>query len=115
MKQMNATPPQLELSVRQLSALAHEGRLTLMKRLIQAGAEGESAGDLARFAGVNPPTVSARLLVLTNAGLAYSRRDGRQIIYYAGYDAMRLLLGFLLQDCCCGHRDICEPLLRASP
>jgi ArsR family transcriptional regulator, arsenate/arsenite/antimonite-responsive transcriptional repressor len=97
-------------AVQKLSALSHEARLKLFRRLIQAGDEGMSAGSLADFAGSAAPTVSAQLLVLLNADLVYSQRNGRQIIYYANYAQMSELMTFMLEDCCCGAQDICQPL-----
>ena len=47
--------------------------------------------------------------ILERAELAESRRDGRSIIYTAGYGRMRDLLGFLVDDCCVGHPEICTP------
>ena len=93
-----------------LSALAHEGRLTLVRSLIQAGPDGINAGELATQAGIGPTTASAQLLVLKNAGLVQSERRGRQIIYSANYNKMTGLLGFLMEDCCCSHPQICQPL-----
>lgn len=96
-----------------LGALAHEGRLSLVRLLIQAGAIGISAGDLAAKAGIGPTTASAQLLVLRNAGLVQSQRKGRQIIYFASYMKMAALLGFLMEDCCCSRPEICQPLKEA--
>jgi DNA-binding transcriptional ArsR family regulator len=39
-----------------------------------------------------------------------ARRDGRSIIYTAGYERMRELLSFLMEDCCAGKPEICAPL-----
>ena len=100
-------------ATRILAAIAHDGRLVLVRHLIQAGAEGVSAGDLARFAEIGPTTASAQLLVLANAGLVRSVRDGRSIRYFANYDRMRDLLSFLMLDCCGGKADICEPVAKA--
>ncbi|WP_374344941.1 ArsR/SmtB family transcription factor [Phenylobacterium sp.] len=93
-----------------LSALAHEGRLSIFRLLVQAGPEGLAAGEIARRVGVLPNTLSASLNVLSHAGLIDSRRDGRSIIYTAQYDAMRELLAFLMEDCCSGSPEICAPL-----
>ncbi len=97
-----------------LSALAHEGRLDVFRRLVQAGPEGLAAGALARAAGVNLPTASAQLAVLTNAGLITKRRAGRSIIYHADYDAMRALISFLMEDCCRGRAEILTPLAQVA-
>lgn len=93
-----------------LSALAHEGRLDLFRRLVQAGSDGVPAGDLAAAAAVNLTTASAQLSVLSNAGLVAGRRHGRSIIYTANYKAIRLLIAFLMEDCCRGRSEILEPL-----
>lgn len=96
-----------------LSALAHEGRLTVFRLLVQVGPEGLPAGEVARRLGVAPNTLSASLTVLSNAGLVSSRRDGRSIIYRAEYDRMGDLLVYLTQDCCQVRPEVCTPLAEA--
>ena len=96
-----------------LSAIAHDGRLSLIRRLIQAGPEGMSAGDIARFAKIGATTASAQLLIQTTAGLVTSERRGRQVVYSARYDRMRDLLQFLMLDCCAKRPDICVPVAEA--
>jgi ArsR family transcriptional regulator len=93
-----------------LSALAHPGRLEVFRLLVRAGPDGMAAGEIARATGSLPNTLSANLNLLAAAGLASARRDGRSIIYAAGYDRMRDLLGFLMEDCCNGNPEICAPL-----
>lgn len=97
-------------AVDKLAAIAHEGRLKLMRRLIKAGDAGMAAGDLARFAGVSATTASAQLQVLGNADLVSVRRSGRMMIYAANYQSMRDLLRFLMEDCCADRPEICGPL-----
>lgn len=101
---------EMKSAVSCLSALAHERRLSVFRLLIQAGPEGVAAGEIARRLGVLPNTLSSSLNILSHAGLIRSRRDGRSIIYTADYDAMRLLLAFLMEDCCGGEPEICAPL-----
>ena len=93
-----------------LSALAHPARLEVFRLLIRAGPDGMAAGDIARATGSLANTLSTNLNVLAGAGLVSSRRDGRSIIYAAGYDRMRDLLAFLMEDCCAGNAEICAPL-----
>lgn len=93
-----------------LSALAHPGRLEVFRLLVRAGPDGVAAGDIARATGSLANTLSANLNVLAGAGLVTSRREGRSIIYAAGYDRMRELLAFLMEDCCGGNPEICAPL-----
>jgi DNA-binding transcriptional ArsR family regulator len=97
-------------AVTSLAALAHEGRLAIFRLLVQAGASGLAAGEVARQLGILPNTLSANLNVLSHAGLVVARRDGRSIIYAANYGAMRDLLAFLMEDCCAGSPEICAPL-----
>jgi ArsR family transcriptional regulator len=98
-------------AVTSLGALAHEGRLSVFRLLVQAGPEGLAAGEVARRVGVLPNTLSTSLNLLSQAGLINSRRDGRSIIYTANYDGMRSLLAFLMEDCCAGTPEICAPLV----
>jgi len=93
-----------------LSALGHEGRLTIFRLLVKAGPAGVAAGEIARRLDSLPNTLSANLNVLSHAGLITSRREGRSIIYSADFTAMTGLLGFLMEDCCNGSPDICAPL-----
>ena len=94
-----------------LAALAHPGRLQVFRMLVQEGVLGLAAGEIARRLQTPPNTLSANLNVLAHAGLVRSRRQGRSIIYTAEYDRMRVLLGFLLEDCCGGAPEICSPLV----
>lgn len=97
-------------AVANLAALAHEGRLSAFRLLVQAGAGGLAAGEIARRLDILPNTLSASLNTLSHAGLIASRRDGRSIVYTANYDSMRELLAFLMEDCCGGAPEICAPL-----
>lgn len=93
-----------------LAALAHTGRLSVFRELVQAGPDGIAAGEIARRLGIAPNTLSAGLTVLAHSGLVVSRRSGRSIIYSAAFDRMSALLGFLVQDCCNGRPEVCVPL-----
>ena len=93
-----------------LAALAHPGRLEVFRLLVRAGHDGMAAGEIARTTGSLPNTLSANLSILAGAGLVAARREGRSIIYTAGYDRMRELLAFLMEDCCAGKPEICAPL-----
>ncbi|WP_454885400.1 ArsR/SmtB family transcription factor [Sphingomonas oryzagri] len=101
---------EITAAVNALSALAHETRLSVFRRLVQAGPEGVPAGELARGLDVIANTMSAHLNVLGHAGLVQSRRVGRSIIYSATYDRMTDLLAYLMEDCCGGSPEVCAPL-----
>jgi ArsR family transcriptional regulator len=100
----------LAKAVEALSALAHEGRLSIFRLLVRAGREGLAAGEISRKLDILPNTLSASLTVLAHAGLITSRREGRSVIYAADYGRMTNLLGYLMEDCCNGDAAICAPL-----
>src|SRR5476651_2756341 len=97
-------------AVAALSALAQDSRLAVFRLLVKAGPDGLAAGEIARKTATAPNTMSAQLLVLSNAGLVRARRDGRSIIYAVDFEAMGALLLFLTKDCCGGRSEICAPL-----
>ena len=98
------------LAVKRLSALAQESRLAVFRLLVKAGPQGLAAGEIARALEITPNTLSAQLTVLSNADLVTSRREGRSIIYAAGYETMSDLLVYLMDDCCQGRPEVCAPL-----
>lgn len=102
------------LAVEALSALAHDGRLSIFRLLVRAGMEGLAAGDIARKLDILPNTLSANLTILSHAGLVTSRREGRSVIYSADYSRMSKLLGFLMEDCCNGNAAICAPIVEIA-
>ena len=102
---------ELELVIKRLSALAQQARLEVFRLLVKAGPKGMAAGEIARKLGVPANTMSAQLLVLSNAGLVRARREGRSIIYGINFEAMRDLLVFLTKDCCGGRAEMCAPLV----
>jgi DNA-binding transcriptional ArsR family regulator len=97
-------------AVKGLSALAQDARLCVFRLLVKAGPDGMAAGEIARALDTAPNTLSAQLLILSNAGLIRARRDGRSIIYAVDFEAMSALLVFLTEDCCGGRSEICVPL-----
>lgn len=101
-------------AVRRLSALAQDARLDVFRLLVKAGPEGCAAGEIARSLDTAPNTMSAQLLVLSNAGLIRARREGRSIIYSVDFAAMSALLVFLTEDCCGGRSEICAPLVAVA-
>ncbi len=95
--------------VRALAALAQESRLDAFRLLVRAGTDGMPAGKIAEELEVAPATLSFHLKELSNASLIQQRRDGRSIIYSLNVEAMQSLLSFLVEDCCQGQPQLCEP------
>jgi ArsR family transcriptional regulator len=93
------------------SALSQQTRLDVFRLLIKAGANGLLAGELGEQLDVRQNTMSANLTILLNAGLVRNERQGRTIRYFADFDAMRGLLAFLMEDCCGGRPELCQPVI----
>lgn len=96
-----------------LFALAQETRLQTFRALVRSEPDGLPAGELSRSLDIPQNTMSAHLAVLTRAGLARARRDGRSIIYRADLGCLREMTLFLLRDCCGGQAELCMPVIEA--
>ena len=94
-----------------LAALGQDTRLDVFRLLVKAGSGGMLAGEIAEALNVRQNTMSANLSVLLNAGLVTNERQGRAIRYTADMDQVRGLLSFLLEDCCGGRPELCQPAL----
>ncbi|MEL6201615.1 MAG: metalloregulator ArsR/SmtB family transcription factor [Pseudomonadota bacterium] len=100
---------ELKPAIAAFAALAHDTRLDVFRLLIRQGKDGMAAGDIADKLDIKQNTMSANLAVLARAGLIQAKRDGRSIVYSADYDGVRGLLGFLMEDCCGGRPELCQP------
>ena len=67
------------------------------------------AGKIAENLDIPAATLSFHLKELGNAGLIIQRREGRSLIYRLNVEAMRALLGYLMDECCQGRPEICQP------
>jgi DNA-binding transcriptional ArsR family regulator len=90
-----------------LSALAQGNRLDVFRLLVQAGVNGLAAGRIGEQLGLPLPTLSFHLSQLKQAGLVTVQREGRSLIYAAGYPTMNALLGYLTKNCCRGDEAGC--------
>ena len=97
-------------AVTALEALAHETRLSVFRLLVQAGPSGLTAGAIADMMDARQNTMSSHLAKLHRAGIVTSERDGRHIIYRADFDAVSSLIVYLMEDCCGGNAQVCEPV-----
>lgn len=93
------------------SALSQATRLDVFRLLIRHEPDGMAAGDIAARVGVPANTLSNHLAILTRAGLTVAERRSRSIIYRANIGAVRDLVGFLADDCCAGHPELCLTLV----
>jgi DNA-binding transcriptional ArsR family regulator len=94
------------------SALSQETRLAVFRLLVTAGPEGMTSGDIGESLNVRQNTMSTNLGILLKAGLVRRERDGRNVRYHADHAGISGLLGFLLEDCCGGNPELCQPIIR---
>lgn len=94
------------------SALSQSTRLDVFRLLVNAGEGGMLSGEIGDKLNVRQNTMSANLTVLLNAGLVTNQRQGRTIRYFVNFEAMRGLLAFLMEDCCGGKPELCEPIIQ---
>jgi ArsR family transcriptional regulator, arsenate/arsenite/antimonite-responsive transcriptional repressor len=97
-----------------LAALAQPTRLAIFRLLLKHEPVGITAGVIADTIGAPHNTISTHLAILVRAGLLRGAREGRTIIYRADIEGMRSLIGFLVNDCCDGHPELCKLLDTAS-
>lgn len=93
------------------AALAHETRLAVFRLLIRSGPDGLPATEIAENLGVRQNLMSVHLGTLARAGLTTTRREGRKIYHRIDMGAVRGLITFLVEDCCQGQPELCDPLL----
>jgi ArsR family transcriptional regulator len=93
------------------AALAQGTRLDTFRLLMEYEPDGLAAGEIARRLEVPQNTMSTHLAILTRAGLIQAERHSRSIVYRAVVDRVREITSFLVQDCCRGRPELCEPLV----
>jgi DNA-binding transcriptional ArsR family regulator len=96
-------------AVEAFAALGQPARLAAFRLLVRAGPEGLPAGEIAKALGAPANTVSGHLAILARAGLIAGERHGRLIRYRLDSMGVRVLLVYLLEDCCQGRPDLCAP------
>ena len=92
------------------AALGHESRLSIMRLLVEAGAEGVNASAIGERLGMVPATLSFHLAHLSRVGLIRGQRERRFIHYFANYATIDNLIAFLTHNCCQG-----KPCLSIAP
>lgn len=97
-------------AVTAFASLAHEVRLGIFQRLVEAGPEGLAAGQIATKLRISPSSLTFHIAHLERAGLVHSQRKGRSIVYAADFGAMGDLVGYLTDQCCGGHPEVCRSI-----
>lgn len=98
-------------ALKAFTALSQLTRLDVFRLLVKAGDEGMLAGQVSDALDVRQNTMSANLSILAQSGLIRNEREGRNIRYFADMEGMRGLLAFLMEDCCGGRPELCQPVI----
>jgi len=89
-----------------LSAIGQPTRLDILRFVAPYSrgdeADGVAAGDIARWLGMPPATVSFHLKDMTYKGLLLQERRGRSIRYRADLDMLVKALDYLVSEVCGG-------------
>ena len=91
-------------------ALSQETRLKSIKLLVEYGKGGMPAGVLSDRLAIPHNTLSFHLTHLSEAGLVSSKKQGRQVIYFANLKAINNLMGFLAENCCVAEGGTCDDI-----
>ena len=97
-------------AVKALSALAQESRLAIFRLLVQAGHAGLVVSQIAESLDIPAATLSFHLKTLSHGGLVHHRQEGRFVRYFASFEAMHGLIGYLSENCCGSDATACIPV-----
>jgi DNA-binding transcriptional ArsR family regulator len=90
----------LEKHAAQLHALGHAARLSILRHVVQGGAEGTTTSELQARLDMPWTTLNHHLDRLVASGLVLTRREGKFALHTADYAALRVLTDFIWEDCC---------------
>jgi len=97
----------LERHAEQLGALGHPARLSILRYVVQGGADGTPAGEIQAKLEIPASTLSHHLDRLASSGLLRARREGTFIYYSADYTQLEALTDYLWEDCCKRGKGCC--------
>ncbi len=84
-------------------ALSQPNRLKIFKILVKYSEEGITPTEISKkMANMPRNTLSFHLSLMSNCGLCVTKKQGKQVIYFAKCETIRKVAAFLLKDCCDG-------------
>jgi len=103
-----------KLDAEALTALGHPGRMAVFRLLARRAPHGVRPSEIAEALDLKPNTLSVYVSTLTRAGLLSTWREGRSVYYSVDLQRIGALVDFLVNDCCRGRPELCEPLAARS-
>ena len=101
-----------DAAVRVFESLSSPVRLEVYRTLVRRGPAGMVAGEIAEALDLPPANLSFHLKAMTQAGLLTVEQEGRFQRYRADLGAMLELVGYITEECCAGHPEVCAPQAR---
>lgn len=98
------------LDAEALTALGHPGRLAVFRLLARRAPHGVRPSEIAKALDLKPNTLSVYVSTLTRAGVLSTWREGQSVYYGIDLKRVGALVDFLVNDCCRGRPELCEPL-----
>lgn len=97
-----------------LTALGHPGRLAVFRLIARRAPHGVRPSEIAQALDLKPNTLSVYVMTLTRADILSTWRNGRSVFYGINLERVGALVDFLVNDCCRGRPELCEPLAARS-
>ena len=94
-----------------LAALAQPTRIAAFRLLVKVGPGGLPALEISRQLGTKPSTLSGHLSILKRSRVLTATRHQREIYYAANLATVKVLVQFLIADCCGGKIENCTEIL----
>ncbi len=84
-------------------ALSNETRLNIFRILVKHSKEGITPTEISQLMNDLPRnTLSFHLSLMSNVGLCFYQKKGKQIFYKPNCNQIKKITRFLLTDCCNG-------------
>lgn len=97
-----------EIIAKALKELGHPTRLSIFKRLVQAGHQGIAVGEIQQELSIPGSTLSHHISSLVSADLIKQRREGRTLFCTVQYERLSQVIAFFEDDCCIDESTACN-------
>ena len=91
---------EIVFSAAAFAALGSPQRLAIVLKLVRAGPNGLTMGDLGERVGITGSVLTHHLKHLVAAGIVFQHKHGRHVTCYVEHGLMVQLSDFLLAECC---------------
>ena len=93
-----------ETAAQGFAAMGSKARLTILRTLVRAGADGLTVGEIQDRTGIAPSTLAHHLKFMAEGGLIEQEKIGRAVINRVHFANLEQLATFVLAECCAEER-----------